>query len=112
MVSLSVLSRVEAVPRLPHEARRRSDGRRDAVDASSSSDAAARASLSIVLGTQQTTHFRPLLDISASILQAPFMVPSPPITNNIFTPFSINASQIFDVSWPPRDDRNTVPPLR
>ena len=71
----------------------------------------ARASLSIVFGTQQTTHFLPLLDISASILQAPFMVPSPPITNNIFTPFSINASQIFEVSWPPLELLKTVPPF-
>tara|TARA_B100001121_G_C18401451_1_gene485642 strand:- start:78 stop:284 length:207 start_codon:yes stop_codon:yes gene_type:complete len=68
--------------------------------------------LSIVFGTQQTTHFLPLLDISASILQAPFMVPSPPITKSMFTPFSINASQIFEVSWPPRDERKTVPPFR
>ena len=99
------------VPRLPHEARRLSDGRRDGADATRRTDAAPRTSLSIVFGTQQTTHFLPLFCISASILQAPFIVPSPPITNSMFTPFSINASQIFEVSWPPLLDLSTVPPF-
>mmetsp|Transcript_29720 Transcript_29720/g.101066 ORF Transcript_29720/g.101066 Transcript_29720/m.101066 type:complete len:207 (+) Transcript_29720:496-1116(+) len=67
-------------------------------------------SLSMVFGTTATAHLRPRRAISASTLHAPFIVPSPPTRKSMFTPAASKASQMADVSWPPRDDRSTVPP--
>mmetsp|Transcript_19017 Transcript_19017/g.55311 ORF Transcript_19017/g.55311 Transcript_19017/m.55311 type:complete len:225 (-) Transcript_19017:677-1351(-) len=67
-------------------------------------------SLSTVFGTPATAMGNLRRVHSSATFCAPRRVPSPPMMNTRFTPFSSRASTIFSVSCPPRDVPRTVPP--